>query len=289
MKKLFLKIMLFSTALLCQNCIKNKQNKGYVSPQSTESVISFNVSRGLVSIPVEFEGVQKNFLFDNGDDLTTINRKERKGRKTKVGTSSGGKATLGLETVDVLKINSLEFKNICARNTNLDFIEKDSPNLGGLIGQSIISKANWLIDYPNKKLTISVNNIPSQDFEIISVKNIRDPNIDLGYDGKKYSAFVDLGSTTALGVVEGTELATKLMATYTFKENTREIASAEGLNTITEKVGLVSKLKIGSVEFNNVYCSTRKSSSKKIRIGMEFFKEHQLMIDNTNKVFRVKK
>lgn len=274
--------------LLCQNCIGNRQNKGFLSAKSGESTIDFTTNKGVIVIPAEIDGTQKNFLFDNGDDLTTINREKLMGPVTKVSSANGNVVKLGQETLGLIKIGDFEFTKIEARNQNLSFIEKDVPNLGGLIGQSIISKANWLIDYPNKKLSIYKNEVPTTDFEQIPIKNIREPSIELIYEGLKYTAFVDLGSSTAFSVTEGTDLANKLLKDYQFKANTREVATAGGISTITEQVAVVSNLKIGSLVFNNVYTSIRKSSSQQIRIGMEFFKNNKLYIDNTNGVYKVK-
>ena len=288
MKKAIKTCIVILIGLLCQNCIQYKQNKGFVSPKSGESTIDFTTNKGVIVIPVEIEGTQKYFLFDNGDDLTTINRDKLKGRITKVSSANGNVVKLGQETVSLMKIGDFEFRKIRARNQNLSFIEKDVPNLGGLIGQSIISKANWLIDYPNKKLTIYKSKLSTNDFEQVPIKNIREPILELNYDGQKYSAFVDLGSSTAFSVTEGTDLANKLLKDYNFKANTREVATAGGLSTVTEQVAMVSNLKMGSLVFNNVYTSIRKSSSQNIRIGMEFFKNNKLYIDNTNGTYKVK-
>ena len=187
------------------------------------------------------------------------------------------------DAVDIIKCTDKKSNGYA-----VSFIEKDVPNLGGLIGQSIISKANWLIDYPNKKLTIYKSKLSTNDFEQVPIKNIREPILELNYDGQKYSAFVDLGSSTAFSVTEGTDLANKLLKDYNFKANTREVATAGGLSTVTEQVAMVSNLKMGSLVFNNVYTSIRKSSSQNIRIGMEFFKNNKLYIDNTNGTYKVK-
>ncbi len=288
MKKAIKTCIVILIGLLCQNCIQYKQNKGFVSPKSGESTIDFSTNKGVIVIPVEIEGTQKYFLFDNGDDLTTTNRDKLMGRITKVSSANGNVVKLGQETVSLMKIGDFEFRKIRARNQNLSFIKKDVPNLGGLIGQSIISKANWLIDYPNKKLTIYKTELSTNDFEQVPIKNIREPILELNYDGQKYLAFVDLGSSTAFSVTEGTDLANKLLKDYNFKPNTREVATAGGLSTITEQVAMVSNLKIGSLVFNNVYTSIRKSSSQNIRIGMEFFKNNKLYIDNTNGIYKVK-
>jgi len=276
-----LKFKLILVGITLQACITQKQNQGSINPVNGDSSIDFITQRGVIVIPVLFEDKQMNFLFDNGDDLTTINRKTQKGKTTKISTSSGESAKLGQEKVASLKIGNFDFQKINARNQNLDFIEKDVPNLGGLIGQSVISKANWLIDFSKNKMIISTSPLRPNVLDIIELKNMREPKIKLTYNGVEYTAFVDLGSSTALSVTQDSPLAIALRKQFEFKKNIREVATAGGLRTLHENIGVVSDLKIGSVKFDEIQTSIRETSSQSVRIGASFFKDKTLIISNS--------
>jgi hypothetical protein len=288
MQKVWKLSIYVSLVVIATGCIKYKQNKGLVNPKSAETIIDFTLNRGIISFPANLDGVNKVFLFDTGDDLTSINRKEFKGRITKISNSTGGKTKTGNEIVKSMKIGTMEFQKICARNLNWDFIEKNVPNLGGTIGQSIIGKANWLIDYPNKKIKISEKEIQTNGFIPLEIKKIKDPFVNFTYEGETYSAFIDLGSSSELTVVEGSKLGKKLLEKIKFTDETRDIASASGYVTYQLKVGSASNIRVGALEFNNVNVVLRKSASADIRIGMPFFKNNMLYIDNTNKKYMVK-
>jgi hypothetical protein len=49
-----------------------------------------------------------------------------------------------------MQIGHVTFLNTVALNGNLSGLKEQVSDFGGVIGQPIINKANWLIDYPNK-------------------------------------------------------------------------------------------------------------------------------------------
>ena len=222
--------IIFVAIFLINSCITHKQDKGLVVPKSDVVSLTFTTARNLVLLPITFEGTEKLFILDTGDDLTTINRKEPKGKITKVGTATGQKAKVGNEIVSSLKIADMDFQKICAKNLNFDYVEKEVPKFGGLVGQATLSKANWLIDYPNKNIKISTKPIETIAYETISMKNIRKPEISIIIDGETYLAFVDLGSSTALSVLETSPLGKKLAQKITFTDGPKETFTASGLS-----------------------------------------------------------
>lgn len=286
-----LSLYTFLISLLCTtnfSCISSKQNKGFVAASNTETVIDFTTAKSLLVIPVKLNGETKSFILDNGADLTAINRQKIIGNSSNVSGADGKSALVGKETINSMKIGEMEFKDTYALNSNFTSIEKEIPNFGGLIGQSVLAKANWLIDYPNKKLTITTKEINTAGFEIIKTKNIRSPFIFFEFEGKMYKAFVDLGSTTALSVKENTELAQLLKTKFSFKEESKITTTISGTATTQIKRSETKGIKIGSIVFDDVNTILVKASSHDIRIGMDFFKNHQLYLDYTNKVFKIK-
>jgi hypothetical protein len=289
MKKALKLSICIAIILIEISCVKYKQNKGFISPKSDEVTLDFSTARNLVILPVNLDGTLKYFAIDSGDELTTINRKEPKGKVKKVGTATGEKAKVGQEIVKSMIMGEMELKNICAQNLNFEYIEKEVPNYGGLIGQSILSKANWMIDYPNKKVKISTKEINTDGFETIAMKKIRDPYIDVVIDRITYKAFVDLGSSTAFSVLESSDLGKKLSTKITFVEESKETFTASGVNTSIVKRGILPTIKVGNIELNNTNMILTKKSSAEIRIGMSFFKDCMLYLDYKNGNYKFKK
>jgi hypothetical protein len=283
-----LKSIIFSLAVLSTGCVNQKQNKGLITPISTESTVDFITARNVVVIPLKLNGESKNFILDSGDEMTTISRKELVGRISKVGTATGEKTKVGNEVVKSIKVGDMEFQNICAQNLDLSIVGNEVPNYGGLIGQAVLSKANWLIDYPKKKLTVSTKALNTDGFETIAMKNIRNPFLNFEYEGVTYKGFIDLGSSTAFSVIQTSKLGQILLKKYNFVDESKTTTTAGGTATTIVKRGTVSNIKIGGVEFNNLSTVSAKTSSHEIRIGMSFFKDHVLYLDYTNGVYRIK-
>ncbi len=267
--------------------LEKRQNKGLVTPQTISTKLNFTTNKSVIILPVIFNGTAKNFAFDTGADLSLVNREKITGFKTKVSGAGGKKVKVGSETIDSFKIGDLDFQKTCAFNDNMVFFDKIIPNFGGLIGQSIISKANWLIDYPKKTIEISDKTIETVGFETLSMKNIRDPHIDIIIEGETYSALIDLGSSTAIAIPTGSKLAEKLLTKYIFIEGTREVYRVGGSEVITEKVSILPKILFGNSSAEAV--ETKIYDTKQIRIGNAFFKDYTVYIDNTNGVYKIKK
>ena len=106
-------------------------------------------------LPFELDRVTKSFLFDTVADVSLIQREYPIGKTQNISGASYRKIKLGKEYVKSLKIGIVEFKNTFALNGVLDGLKQQISDFGGIIGQAIINKVNWLIDYPNKKLKIS--------------------------------------------------------------------------------------------------------------------------------------
>jgi hypothetical protein len=269
------------------SCVEQKQNKGLIEPAATAVKLDFTTSKTVIILPAMLNGVAKNFLFDTGADLTLLNREKITGRISKVTGSGGKKVSLGSEIIGSFKIADTNFKNTCAYNDKMTYFDNLLPDFGGVIGQPIISKANWLIDYPKSKMIISDKTIETLGFETFKMKNVRAPEIDIQLEGETITTQIDLGSSTALAIPASSNLAAKLLAKYTFKENTREVYRAGGSEVITEKVAIIPLIKFGSSEAVNI--ETKIYNTKNIRIGNDFFKDFTVYIDNTNGAYKVKK
>ena len=152
-------------ALLFTSCsIAKLQQKGNVSPDVFTFETLFTTQKSIPILPFDFDGITKNFLFDTGADVSLIQREYPIGRTQNISGASNRKMKLGKEYVKSLKIGPVEFKNTFALNGDLDGLKQQISDFGGIIGQSVINKENWQIDYPNKKLKISNKDLVDASF-----------------------------------------------------------------------------------------------------------------------------
>ena len=284
-KPVLLGLMLF---LLFSCSITKNQKKGTVLPKNFIYETEFTTAKSVIILPFEINGISKNFLFDTGADFSLIQRDSTVGRTGSYEGASNRKMKLGNEYVKSLKIGHVEFQNTFAWNGNLEGLKEQIPNFGGIIGQSIINKANWLIDYPKKILRISNDNLVDNTFQTIDIKRKGGaPYTFISINGMKHKVIIDFGSSSEFNLPKESKLANQLLQQYDFDDNERDRYTLGGLQTIKEKVGIVPLIKLGNMAFKNVNTTINVSSQP--RIGIGFFKECEIYIDNINNSYKIKK
>jgi hypothetical protein len=285
-----LKILLIGLLVLnASSCsVTKNQIKGNVVPDNFDYETEFTTAKSVIILPFELNGITKNFLFDTGASFSLIQRDSTIGRTGNYDGASKRKMKLGNEYVKSMKLGNVEFKNTYAGNGNLIGLKEQIPNFGGIIGQPIINKANWLIDYPNRKLRISNANLVDETFKTIQIKREQgSPFTYIAINGIKYKVIIDFGSSSEFNLPKDSKLAKKLLGQYDFNDNERDRYTLGGLQKIKEKVGIVPLVKLGNMEFKNVNTTINVSSQP--RIGIGFFKDCEIYIDNVNRGYRIKK
>jgi hypothetical protein len=287
--KIYNYVLIISFIFLTLSCsVTKRQQQGYVLPETFDYKTNFTTAKSVIILPVEINGIMKNFLFDTGGDLTLIQRDTILGKTEKISGASNRKIKIGNELVKSFKIGNVNFENTVAWNGDFVGLKEQIPNFGGLIGQPIISKANWLIDYPNKNIQFSDKNLIDNSFQSIDIKREDGaPYIKLMIGGKEYKAIIDLGSSATLSIPKDSKLAKVILNTYNFKDNEREIYSVGGLQKVKEKIGVIPLIKIGDIDFLNVKTDIRHTSQ--LRVGNKFFKDYKVYIDNIKNNYSLKK
>ena len=171
MKKQFLLISIVTLLLGCS--ITKNQNKGNVVPENFNYQTKFETIKSVMILPVEINGISKNFIFDTGANYSLIQRSSTLGKTSNIQGASKRKMKLGNEMISSMKIGNVDFINTFALNGDMKGLKEQIPNFGGLIGQPIIKKANWLIDYPNKLVNISNKNLTDTSFETIEITHFK--------------------------------------------------------------------------------------------------------------------
>jgi len=286
LKNLSLIFFVLST-LSCS--VTKLQKKGAVAPKRFHYETTFTTLKSLILLPANINGESKNFLFDTGAQLNLIQREKIVGKKGKYIGASNRKAVLGNEIIPSIQIGTINFTNTYALNGDLVGLKEQISNFGGIIGQSIISKANWLIDYPNKEIKISNENLADDTYETVRIKREGgSPYTYITINNKKYKIIIDLGSSSrGFNIPTNHPLAKEMLTTYKFTDNEREIYSLGGTQLVKEKIGILPKIKLGDIEFTDVPTEIRNSSQ--LRVGIRFFEDYTIYIDNNSGDYKIKK
>lgn len=285
-----LKPLLFVLLLLISfSCsVTKNQKKGTVSPENFDYETEFTTLKTLLVIPSELNGVSRTFLFDTGAQFSTIQRDSLIGSSITIDGASKRSVDGGTEVIKSFKIGNVEFINTFATNTDMIGLKEQIPNFGGFIGQTIINKANWLIDYPNKKLKISNKNLVDETFQTIKIKRKKgSPYTKILINGIEYEVIIDFGSSSEFSLPKESKLAQQLLKQFEFEDNERDRWTIGGNQMIKEKIGVLPLVKLGGLEFKNV--STKIGVQSQPRIGIGFFKDYIIYIDNLENSYKIKK
>lgn len=262
------------------------QKKGAVIPIDFNFETEFTTAKSVMILPFELDGVTKNFLFDTGAELSLIQRDSITGKTGKYSGASRRKMKLGNEIVASLKLGNVDFTNTVALNGDLTGLKEQIPNFGGIIGLPVISKANWLIDYPNKRIRVSSQNLVENTFQTIPVswKNGA-PYTYISINGVKCKVLIDFGSSSEFNLPKESKLAGQLLRQYDFFENQRERYTIGGIQLTDEKVGVIPLIELGDIDFKNVKTTINVSSQP--RIGIGFFRDCIIYIDNLENSIKI--
>jgi len=263
-------------------------DQGSVIPSDFYAESEFTTAKTLILIPFEMDGEVKNFLFDTGATVTTVQRDSIMGDIVEVRGASNRVVENGSETIESLKFGDVDFVGTFATNENMIELNEKILNFGGVLGRTIINKANWLINYPERKVEISTRDLSDDSYlDIILDPSSSAPIATVEVDGMNYESIIDLGSTSVFNVPKDTELASQLLEKYEFEESERERYTVGGTQKITELIGVIPSVKFGELEFNDVLVNINQSSQ--IRVGMSMFTECLIYIDNDNDRYRINK
>jgi hypothetical protein len=285
--KYLLILIVFSIWFLNACSITRDQRQGSITPKQFIYELPFTTIKNIIILPVAIEGQTRNFLFDTGAQLSIIQRDTLLGKTENFTGASKRKMRMGREIVGRMSIGPVHFNDTHAGNGDLVGLKEQVPDFGGLIGQPIIRKANWLIDYPAKTITLSSEGINTKGFKRIKIdRKSGSPFIELEVLGHRYEAIIDMGSSATFSIPEDHPLAKKALETFEFKENIRDVYTLGGLQEIKELVGYTNSIKIDGITFESVYTDIRNTS--KLRLGMRFFKDCQVLIDKKSGDYWIK-
>lgn len=278
-----LKLIVLLVLLSTIGCtVSRLQKAGTVTPDVFTSSFSFDTHKGVIGVDVEINGEKKRFLFDTGADFTLVQQDSIVGRTAKYAGASKRKMELGRAWIDSLNIGEITFENTYALVGDMVGLKEQIPNFGGIIGQSIINKANWLIDYPNRQIQVSNQNLVDASFTEIRIirENGGNPYTYLEMDGVQYKVVIDLGSSSTINLPNDSKFGKAVMRSVDLSEHSRDRYTLGGLQQITEQVGIIPKIKLGAFEFENVEVNINVSSQP--RIGIRLFEGFLIYIDNSN-------
>lgn len=287
------RVILFSivVALSLNSCATYKYKKqGFVQNESYYVEIPFTYEKGFIFIPVIIQGKTYNFLLDTGAELNLIDSTivSELGLKTlKKGTVSTGndfvKKNERIE-IDKIDIGGIEFCNTVGLVWNISKFGKHirCEKIDGLIGNNLMRKANWQIDYQKQIIRITDNveqfNISNNSKKIkMDSKQVGNVYLNLEVNQKKmpftfdtgFNGFAQTGNTD---ILEHTTFITKI--------------GLKGVNVTGAKKGITHYVKLDTFKINTFSFDSPshflvKPNNSSV-LGNKFYEKYVITIDWNN-------
>jgi len=260
-------LLFYSTLLIAQKQIKD--------------TISFRNDLGLIIVPIQFNGVEKNFIFDTGASVSVgfswIKEELVKTSKTlKITSSSRKKSRLRYYKSDSINLASARITKhrILATNDSDIF---SCYNIDGVLGVDIIAEFNWIINY-DKKYLIMYN----KDFFPENLKKMH--SVDFDYDKRRPYAYLNFGNERLRFLLDtGATFSDIYLKDYSRIQNTSH-TKREAYNGFFDFTGTLNKSKSSIMRFpivttkdiniNGIFDFSKKSS----KIGNSLWKNNTLFL-----------
>lgn len=299
MKKYNKILLALVLGITLQSCalykIPKLAKQGEVKQTDYVQETSFNYTKDLIFIAVEIKGKTYNFMFDTGAELSIIGQHITGDIDFNVITSSKINATEEstekLEFIEVpnISIAGVAFENTGAIVTDISHIQESmgcNP-IDGIIGNNLIRKASWQIDYKNEKLIFSDHveklHVSENAFELtMDAGEIRNVYVDVTIDSVSSTFIFDTGCSCS--VRADSSFFNRLIA----KHKGLAYSTATGIThmDINGKItGKTINVLANSIDIEGIVISNQVISgggNNSYLVGNKIFKNYTLTIDWKN-------
>lgn len=175
---------------------------GTTYSQAFQDTIPFRDDLGVIIIPITFNGVEKEFAFDTGAQITLAygwaQDDLKSTKKTTVITSSSGlKSKMRFYKSGKIQLGSRKITGHQILNTPKNEIFS-CHQVDGILGVDIMKEFNWSIDYKNKRLIMYPSNHFPKKVEEMSELDFdfkgNRPYVYLNQKGSKFRFLLDTGA-----------------------------------------------------------------------------------------------
>ena len=210
-------------------------------------------------------------------------------KRKKVSDSGGRKNLFTFYRVPSLRLGSLEFKSLVAIEADLSLLRKRlrcSTDIQGIVGNNLMRKAKWKIDYQKEKLWISSSledlQLPSDVQQLsLSGGEIGNAYVRADLDGVKEDFTFDTGKSSKMQT--GEDVLKRLLdlnpaTSYTTARGIMGIG-LNGVRMGTTNYTLIENLRIDSLQLTQQVIEIEEDGKTASLLGNDFWEYFVLFID----------
>lgn len=242
---------------------------GHVEPTEFEVRLPMQTHHSTVLVTASAQGIAGRFVLDTGAALTVLDRMPLLGERLAVQSATGDEVAMVAATVDTVQVGPVAFRQSHAASGDLSMLAEQIPDFLGLLGQAVLAKANWLVDYERGEVTLRSDARPPEDMEVVSIHYRGGlPYVVLDIDGTTVEALLDSGASTYLTLPRQSPVALRLQQKYDFAEQVKTRLTIDGAIEQHLSVATLPVLGIGAVQRRDVPVELR--DTERPRLGARF-------------------
>ena len=270
------------------------QNKGILWSKNFDLNIPFIEKKGgWVILKLKINGIERRFIFDTGSGINVIDPSALAGLGltkigfTKASDSSGKERYNDVYGSDNLKIDSLTFSDVAFLASSLpDIIACEG--IDGILGNTIISKLNWVIDYDTQKIRLTDTKIEKGEGKEVYFyleNNVHRVTLELG-DNSFEHCTLDFGCAAAImfpkNILSSKVIETKLKEGLYYESVSASFGLYGKTKSDTSQNLIIPKFKLREITLDSTNVLIEKNVGH-ILVGVSVFSKYKIAIDNVNR------
>lgn len=282
---------LFCLVLLpaCSVNTKLIVDKGQVQLLETPAQVPFITKNRLIFIPVKIDNQEYYFMLDTGAGISAIDTKlarrleMKKMKNLRVSDAANQTDRISQSSLTAIEIGGYQFQNTAVIIYDFSNFPITIPNFGGIIGQPIISKINWKIDFKKGQLELSEASFSVGQQEKIPFIYHRNqlPYLTLILEGEPFIALLDTGSANQVEFPDDNNTSKYLLKNYPVYSDTLENYTLNQRTEVVIREVKVPHIILGkTTSIEEVYVSIKNLDE--LRVGANLFNDKILILDTDN-------
>ncbi len=260
---------------------------GTTYAQSFQDTIPFRNDLGLIIIPITFNGVEKQFAFDTGAEITVAygwakETLKRTNKTMTINSSSGLKSRMRFYKSGTIELGSRKVTGHRILNARRNDIFS-CYRIDGILGVDIIKKLNWRIDYEKKILIMypsnyvppKVKSMHALDFDFRSNR----PYVYLKVKDKRLRFLLDTGAGGSSNISKRNYTLTNIKD---YDQTSFYSGSFDINGTLTSSRPIVFQFPEASSDKVTLSPVIYYNNKKSTKIGNRLWKGKQLFMDLQN-------
>ena len=269
-------------------------HQGQVEQKVFSDTLNFDLKYDLIFFPVDVDRVGERLCFlDSGAATSVLEQSLVMDRPVyrKIRTRDARNETRRGQLIEAptLRVGDVEFRDLIALTQDFSNFPVEQSDFGGIVGQNVLTKAYWTVDFPKNKIYIN-SALPPSTANMLSLPLRAGDNglpyVALRIGNETVEALLDLGAGADIMLPTDHPVSKALLRDYPYKTFKIDRYTLHGQREMLRYEILLPSVVLGDqLTLRNVYIAIEEGVD--IAIGTRPFFPYQITLDYFNQRLHV--